>query len=406
MVKKEICKYWQSGCCNRHPCPFLHGDGGEGWNVNVNPKPNVWVRDKEEKKETLSSMSMSMVWRRNEEEKEKVKERCPYPCKYFLVGKCKYGDRCRYLHTWSWSTGPARARAPDFSLLTPLHGHHKAITAILLPSASDKLISSSQDGTLKFWNCHTGQCISTRNFGSEIGCIMSDGPWLFLGLRNSIKVYNFENNTQFTLLGPAGLVYALATHHDKLFAGTQIGQILVWRFSPANNQFYPAASLTGHRDAIRSLIIGGATPALYSSSQDNSIKAWDLTTLECVHTLSDHTDAVMSLLFWEQFLLPCSLDKTVKVWAKKDNGALELIYTHTEEHGVLALQGTIDATGQSVLCCSVNDHTVRLYNLPSFERRGRIFAKKEVRALQTGPSGLFFTGDGTGDLKVWKWSTD
>ncbi|KAJ4762452.1 zinc finger WD40 repeat protein 1 [Rhynchospora pubera] len=212
---------------------------------------------------------------------------CPCPCKYFLVEKCKYGDRCRYLHAWSWST--------DFSLLTPLHGHHKAITAILLPSASDELISSSEDGTLKFWNCHTGECISTRNFDSEIGCIMSDGPWLFVGLRNSIKVYNFENNTQFTLLGPAGLVYALAAHHDMLFAGTQ---------------------------------------------------------------------------------------------------------------GVLALQGTIDATGQSVLCCSVNDHTVGLYNLPSFERRGRIFAKKEVRALQTGPSALFFTGDGTGDLKVWKWSTD
>ncbi|KAJ4821114.1 zinc finger WD40 repeat protein 1 [Rhynchospora pubera] len=347
MVKKEICKYWQKGCCNRHLCPFLHGDGdgdgGEGRNVNVNPKPkpNVWVRDKEEKKET---QSMCMVWRRNE---EKEMERCPCPCKYFLVGKCKYGDRCRYLHAWSWST--------DFSLLAPLHGHHKAITAILLPSASDELISSSEDGTLKFWNCHTGECISTRNFDSEIGCIMSDGPWLFVGLRNSIKVYNFENNTQFTLLGPAGLVYALAAHHDMLFAGTQ---------------------------------------------------AWDLTTLECVHTLSDHTDAVMSLLFWGQFLLSCSLDKTVKVWAKKDNGALEVIYTHTEEHGVLALQGTIDATGQSVLCCSVNDHTVRLYNLPSFERRGRIFAKKEVRALQTGPSALFFTGDGTGDLKVWKWSTD
>ncbi|KAJ4797322.1 zinc finger WD40 repeat protein 1 [Rhynchospora pubera] len=307
MVKKEICKYWQKGCCNRHLCPFLHGDGdgdgdgGEGRNVNVNPKPkpNVWVRDKEEKKET---QSMCMVWRRNE---EKEMERCPCPCKYFLVGKCKYGDRCRYLHAWSWST--------DFSLLAPLHGHHKAITAILLPSASDELISSSEDGTLKFWNCHTGECISTRNFDSEIGCIMSDGPWLFVGLRNSIKVYNFENNTQFTLLGPAGLIYALAAHHDMLFAGTQSGQILVWRFSPENNQFYPAASLTGHSDAVRSLIIGGATPTLYSSSQDNSIKAWDLTTLECVHTLSDHTDAVMSLLFWGQFLLSCSLDKTVKV---------------------------------------------------------------------------------------------
>lgn len=38
-----------------------------------------------------------------------------------------------------------------------------------------------------------------------------------------------------------------------------------------------------------------------------------------------------------------------------------------------------------------------------FSERGKIFAKKEVRAIQIGPDGLFFTGDGTGELKVWKW---
>ncbi|KAJ3701825.1 hypothetical protein LUZ61_005530 [Rhynchospora tenuis] len=388
-----VCKYWQRGCCNRYPCPFLHGGD------------NKWVREAKASNSNSNSNSRKtekkeMVWRRTEE-KEKEKERCL--CKYFLHGHCKYGaDRCRYLHAWSWSTG-----AHDFSLLTPLHGHCKPITAILQPSGSDKLLSSSEDGTLNFWDCHTGQCILTLNFGTEIGCIMTDGPSsLFVGTRDSVKVYNTENNTLLSLSGPAGLVYALAAHENKLFDGTQNGQILVWRFSPATRSFYPDACLTGHRQAVRSLVIGG--DVLYSSSQDHSIKkpAWDLTTLECVHTLSDHTDAVMSLLFWDQFLISCSLDQTVKVWAKRDNGGLEVIYTHTEEHGVLALGGTFDATGQSVLSSSLNDHTVRLYNLPSFEERGRIFAKKEVQALQTGPEGLFFTGDGNGDLKVWKWSID
>lgn len=42
-------------------------------------------------------------------------------------------------------------------------------------------------------------------------------------------------------------------------------------------------------------------------------QVWDLTTLQCVQTLTDHTNAVMSLLCWDQFLLSCSLDNTVKV---------------------------------------------------------------------------------------------
>jgi hypothetical protein len=42
-------------------------------------------------------------------------------------------------------------------------------------------------------------------------------------------------------------------------------------------------------------------------------QVWDLATLQCIQTLSDHTSVVMSLLCWDQFLLSCSLDKTIKV---------------------------------------------------------------------------------------------
>jgi hypothetical protein len=37
-----------------------------------------------------------------------------------------------------------------------------------------------------------------------------------------------------------------------------------------------------------------------------------------------------------------------------------------------------------------------------FSERGKIFAKQEVRAIQVGPGGLFFTGDGSGEVKVWQ----
>jgi len=71
--------------------------------------------------------------------------------------------------------------------------------------------------------------------------------------------------------------------------------------------------------------------------------------------------------------------------------------------GALALSGMPDAQSKPVLLCSLNDNTVRLYDLPSFSDRGRIFSKQEIRAIQMGPGGLFFTGDGTGELKVWQW---
>ncbi|KAJ0099605.1 hypothetical protein Patl1_20048 [Pistacia atlantica] len=71
--------------------------------------------------------------------------------------------------------------------------------------------------------------------------------------------------------------------------------------------------------------------------------------------------------------------------------------------GVLTMCGMPDSEGKPVLLCSCNDNSVRLYDLPSFSERGKIFAKQEIRSIQLGPGGLFFTGDGTGQVKVWQW---
>ncbi|TQD88029.1 hypothetical protein C1H46_026452 [Malus baccata] len=63
-----------------------------------------------------------------------------------------------------------------------------------------------------------------------------------------------------------------------------------------------------------------------------------------------------------------------------------------------------DSEAKPVLLCACNDNTVRVYDLPSFSERGKIFSKQEIRSIQVGPGGLFFTGDGTGQVKVWKWT--
>ncbi|KAG6747462.1 hypothetical protein POTOM_049866 [Populus tomentosa] len=69
--------------------------------------------------------------------------------------------------------------------------------------------------------------------------------------------------------------------------------------------------------------------------------------------------------------------------------------------GLLTLCGMHDLEGKPILLCSSNDSSVHLFDLPSFSEKGKIFAKQEIRAIQTGPGGLFFTGDGTGQVRVW-----
>ncbi|KAF3331860.1 zinc finger CCCH domain-containing protein 17-like protein [Carex littledalei] len=401
----KVCFHWQAGRCNRHPCPFLHSElpatQGPSSSSKRAPQQNlVWQNPSTRGNGGGPNGGNQSKWGkgRHEENTRRLNggvgtSQGEKVCKHFLLGTCTFGDRCRYLHSWSIGDG--------FSLITPLKGHQKVVSAIALPSGSDKLYSGSKDETVKVWDCQTGQCVATVSMGREVGCMISEEPWLFVGIPDSIKVWNTQTGAEMSLSGPTGQVYALVAANDMLFAGTQDGRILVWKFSAATNCFEPAASLLGHRLAVISLVVGGTK--LYSGSMDHTIKVWDLTTLQCVQTLSDHTNVVMSLLCWDQFLLSCSLDNTVKIWFTSNKDQMEVTYTHNEDHGVIALCGMIDAQGKPVLMCSLNDNSMRLYDLPSFNERGRIFAKQEVRAMQAGP-GIFFTGDGTGEIKVWQWA--
>ncbi|XP_022739935.1 zinc finger CCCH domain-containing protein 63-like [Durio zibethinus] len=314
-------------------------------------------------------------------------------CKYWMSGHCTRGDKCWYSHSWSLGGG--------FAMLAKLEGHKKAVQGVALPSGSDKLYSGSSDGTARIWDCNTGKCVQLIKLGNEVGCLITEGPWVFIGMKNVVKALNIHTANEFNLKGPVGQVYAMVVASDMLFAGAQNGAIIVWRGSSKASSFQAAASLEGHTGAVLCLAVG--EKKLFSGSADQTIRVWDTDTLHCIKSLNGHADAVMSLLYCNGCLFSCSLDCTVKVWFAKEGQNWEVIYSHNEENGVLTLCGMNDAETKPVLFCSCNDNTVRLYELPSFSERGRLFSKQEVRVIERGPDGLFFTGDATGSLTVWRW---
>ncbi|KAJ7542306.1 hypothetical protein O6H91_10G100500 [Diphasiastrum complanatum] len=322
-------------------------------------------------------------------------------CMFWLRGECNRGSQCSFLHSQS--------TASDIEMVTKLSGHELAIRGIALPAGSSLLYTGGQDKTIRVWDCDSGQCSSVVPMGGDVGALLSEGGWLFVGLPDEVKTWNMQTSAQQSLIGPKGQVHALAISNDLLIAGSQDGNILAWKFNPSSNAFEPAASLMGHTGAVITLQAAGGR--LYSGSMDKSIRVWDLSNGQCLQTIYGHSNVVMSLLCWEQFLLSCSLDGFIKVWQATASGSLEVAFTFPEDSdvgdnldGALALCGSIDANGKPVLMCSYNDNTVRLFDLPTFSDRGVLFSKEEVRALQVGPGGLMFSGDSGGDINVWCWS--
>nr|POF22689.1 zinc finger ccch domain-containing protein 48 [Quercus suber] len=118
---------------------------------------------------------------------------------------------CPYLHSWFCGD--------KFKRLTELQGHNKALNGIALPQRCNKLCSGSSGGTIQLWDCHTGQCANVANIGGEVGSVCSEGPWLFVGMPNVVKVWNTESGAEYSLNGPVGLVNALESICNLLFAG-------------------------------------------------------------------------------------------------------------------------------------------------------------------------------------------
>ncbi|KAJ9680619.1 hypothetical protein PVL29_019821 [Vitis rotundifolia] len=401
-----VCMYWLQGRCNRNPCRFVHAAG----EVNITPNPTNSRSYTYHRKNPTDSTS-------NSDSKQKKQKQQQQQSLSLTSGPS--GDRTHASHISQQDSHPesheesslsTRGSSGDgianlFMRLAQLDGHNKTVTGIALPSGSDKLYTASGDGDLRVWDCHTGRCVHQGNLGAQIGCLISQGPWLFAGLRNLVKAWNLKTETQYSIDGPVGQVYALeATTEDVLFAGMEDGSIFTWKYDPKTDSFPLITIFKGHTASVLSLQVG--CKSLYSGSMDNTIRRWDLDTLTCSQTLLGHSAAVTSLvLSGDGCLLSCSLDQTIKIWACRQDGSMGVFDTRNEEHPILALFGMHDAHDKPILCCSCNDNSVILYELPSFTKRGTIFGKQEVGRIQSGLGGLFFTGDGTGQVAVWKWLT-
>ncbi|BBN17984.1 protein MpC3H30 [Marchantia polymorpha subsp. ruderalis] len=439
-VGQQVCRYWQEGRCIRgEDCQWVHPDGAgptgrpHASNGLANKRPSNVIDNRVDNRLDnrggfsdgasggFSSGSgarrnpPSAKWGRPHSKNNRAGGRTAPDvgrrprdkvCSFWLKGNCQRGDECNYLH--------AHTANSDINLIKQLDGHGKTVRAIELPHGSSHLYSGGLDQTLRVWDCNTGECTNVVPMGGDVGALLSAATWLFVGLPNEVKIWDMQTQAQQSLSGPQGMVHSLAVSADMLFAGIQDGSVLAWKFSTITNAFEPAASLLGHNGAVITLMIHGSQ--LFSGSIDKSIKVWDLGTGQCVQTLQGHTHVVMRLLVWDKFLLSCSLDGTVRVWGPNSEGFFESRYTHPEDNdvevnprsvelaGALTMCGTMDSSGKPVLICSYNDNTVHFYDLPTFSERGTIQTRDEVRAMQVGPGGLVFSGEGSGGVKVWRFA--
>lgn len=244
-------------------------------------------------------------------------------------------------------------------LLKELKGHSNRIWCVEMSQDGRRLISASDDQTVRQWDIKTGECINKftnhkkrvwsvdYNFNGEL--IASAGEdQIYIWDANTggyvngfsenkdclrkvkfhpsmnylassgedavIRIWDISNNECILeLKGHSGWIWGLVFSYDgkKLISGSDDGAIIVWDLARGESEI-----IEGHDHYVRSVAVDNEGKYIVSGSADRSVKLWDFNSHKLIHSFEGHEGWVWSVKFNSDNskIISCSEDETVKWW--------------------------------------------------------------------------------------------
>jgi WD40 repeat protein len=132
---------------------------------------------------------------------------------------------------------------------------------------------------------------SLEYFGPRDCTFSADGHFVItVGPDNGVRIWDATTGKERTnLSGHHAPVSACACNQRYLVSGDFSGAVKVWDFQACLQQ--PTPSI-GHRSNINACAISPKGDFFVTASSDQTLKIWDMTTGQQLHTLKDHEDEI------------------------------------------------------------------------------------------------------------------
>ena len=254
--------------------------------------------------------------------------------------------------------------------------------------------------------------------GAPVEAILVLDDWLFAATQpvapkqGLVRVWHMTNGFEQTLEGHQGAVWCLAQGGKFLFSAGDDAGIKTWQYGESGC-FEPVVNLAGHQAPIQDMKVASGT--LLSGDRSGTVLMWNLDTgVQTGSIATGHKGMLMSLWVEDTYLFTAALDGHVKVW----DGAGSLVYDHTvtnqhnQPSGITSMLVVNDSTSgsgeeaNSVLITACDDKALKMWKLPSFDKRGIIASRSGhsdvVRCLAKGPGNSFFSGGMDRNTLVWE----
>jgi WD40 repeat protein len=224
--------------------------------------------------------------------------------------------------------------------------------------------SASSDHTVKIWNPSPSPWTLIRTYTGHIGVVFDieniNVDTVVTGSNDqTIRIWSLNTGlTNKTInAGFGSPVFCLKVFNNGLYVATGLssGNINIFEISLNNSNLL--ATLSGHKSSIYDLTLVG-TNLLASSSQDQTIRLWNLTTYASKFTLKNHTQAVTGLkLITASILASVSRDYAVKLWDITNGNLIRTLKNHTN-----FIYNSVDLFSGAQIVSGSMDQTLKIWN--------------------------------------------
>jgi WD40 repeat protein len=226
-------------------------------------------------------------------------------------------------------------------LVASWRGHNSLLgLPVLAFSPNGKLLVSSGGGCVKLWNVNNNgySCLWTRN--QNVGSLSFSPSGEFIacggGDYEEVLLLNVSDGTTTQRVRPSSSIFGPKVAYSPdgktvAFAGSSpvgggliVGLIELWKHDEAENALI---SFEGHKDAVNCLSYSPDGTYLASTSDDETIKLWNVVQGRCIQTLIGHTDPVRSVSFSPngKYIASVANDSSIRLWNVADGKCLRKI---------------------------------------------------------------------------------